>query len=72
MEIVRTNRYRKDLKRLNALKSDVEALEAMIALNPFAGIVIPGLRGIRKIRFAFGGPGKRGGGRAIYFLQVSE
>jgi hypothetical protein len=72
MEIVRTDRYVKDLKRLKAAKSDVDALEAMIARNPLAGNVIPGLRGIRKIRFAFGGRGKRGGGRAIYFLQVSE
>jgi hypothetical protein len=72
MEIVRTNRYLKDIKRLNATKSEVGALEAMIAQNPLAGNVIPGLQGIRKIRFAFGGRGKRGGGRAIYFLQVSE
>ncbi len=72
MEIVRTNRYLKDLKRLNAAKSDIDALEAMIAQNPLSGDVIPGLQGIRKIRFAFYGRGKRGGGRAIYFLRVSE
>jgi hypothetical protein len=72
MEIVRTNRYLKDLKRLNATKTEVDALEAMIAQHPLSGDVIPGLRGIRKIRFAFDGRGKRGGGRAIYFLRVSE
>ena len=44
----------------------------MIAQNLLSGDVIPGLQGIRKIRFAFGGRGKRGGGRAIYFLRVSE
>ena len=44
----------------------------MIAQNPLSGDVIPGLQGIRKIRFAFGGRGKRGGGRAIYFLRVTE
>ena len=32
----------------------------------------PGLGGIRKLRFGLGRKGKRGGGRAIYFLMVSE
>jgi hypothetical protein len=30
------------------------------------------LRGIRKLRFAFGGRGKSGGGRVIYFLQLAD
>ena len=47
-------------------------LEAEIALNPQAGDVIPGLMGLRKIRFALGNKGKRGGGRAVYFLMVSD
>ena len=47
-------------------------LEAEIALNPQAGDVIPGLLGLRKIRFALGNKGKRGGGRAVYFLMVSD
>ena len=33
---------------------------------PEAGIVIPGLRGLRKIRVAVKGRGKRGGARVIY------
>ncbi|MDQ0470989.1 hypothetical protein [Labrys wisconsinensis] len=44
----------------------------MIAQNPTAGDVIPGLGGLRKIRFVMGGKGKRGGGQAIYFLTVSD
>jgi hypothetical protein len=28
--------------------------------------------GLRKIRFALGNKGKRGGGRAVYFLMVSD
>ena len=47
-------------------------LEAEIAVNPQAGDVIPGLMGLRKIRFALGNKGKRGGGRAVYFLMVSD
>ena len=47
-------------------------LETEIALNPQAGEVVPGLMGIRKIHFSLGNKGKRGGGRAIYFLMVSD
>jgi hypothetical protein len=60
------------LKRLGASASEIDRLEQTIANNPEAGAVIPGLGGVRKLRFALGGKGKRGGGRAIYFLMVSE
>jgi mRNA-degrading endonuclease RelE of RelBE toxin-antitoxin system len=70
VQIVRTNRYLKDMKRLGASAVEMARLEGEIAGNPQAGDVIPGLAGLRKIRFAYGGKGKRGGGRAIYFLMV--
>ena len=60
------------MKRLGASSTDMGRLEAEIAVNPQAGDVIPGLMGLRKIRFALGNKGKRGGGRAVYFLMVSE
>jgi len=72
MKIVRTKRYSRDLKRLGADAADVQALETAIADNPQIGDVIPGLGGIRKVRFGFGGRGKRGGGRAIYFLMLED
>lgn len=72
MQIVRTARYLKDLKRMGAKAADVSRLEAEIVANPQAGDVIPGLGGLRKLRFALGGRGKRGGGRAIYFLMVAR
>lgn len=72
MEIVRTKRYLKDLKRIGASASDVAALEQAVASNPLAGDVIQGLGGIRKMRFGLGGRGKRGGGRAIYFVILSD
>jgi hypothetical protein len=45
-----------------------EILEVVteIARNPEAGDVIPGCGGIRKLRFAASGHGKRGGGRVVY------
>jgi hypothetical protein len=72
MQIVRTSLYVRDMKRLGASSTDMARLEAEIALNPQAGVVIPGLMGLRKLRFALGNKGKRGGGRAIYFLMVSD
>lgn len=72
MRIVRTRRYLKDLKRLGVTASEQDALERSIASDPIAGDVIRGLTGIRKLRFAFGGRGKSGGGRAIYFLLLAD
>lgn len=72
MRIVRTQRYVRDLKRLDVSNDEVAALEGSIAANPTIGDVIPGLSGIRKMRFKLGNKGKRGGGRAIYFLLVAD
>lgn len=72
MQIVRTRRYLKDLKRIGATNADIQALEHAIAFDPTIGDVIPGLGGIRKVRFGVGNKGKRGGGRAIYFLMVAD
>ena len=43
-----------------------------IALNPLAGDVIPGSGGIRKVRWAASGRGKRGGARVIYFNVMKQ
>lgn len=72
MRVVRTKRYTKDMRRIGASSADMAALEQSIASNPTAGDVIQGLGGVRKIRFGIGGRGKRGGGRAIYFLMLSD
>ncbi|MEJ1337051.1 MAG: transcriptional regulator [Candidatus Sedimenticola sp. (ex Thyasira tokunagai)] len=40
---------------------------AWIAENPYAGDVVPGSGGIRKVRWTRKGQGKRGGVRVIYF-----
>ena len=70
MKFIRTTRYEKDLKRIGATDADHRAIVQGIANNPLAGDVIRGLDGMRKARFAFGGRGKSGGGRVIYFLQL--
>ena len=43
------------------------ALVGYLAENPLAGEEIPGTGGVRKLRFAASGRGKRGGVRVIYF-----
>lgn len=72
MEVVRTSSYRKDVKRLGLTDDEQAALERAIAVNPEAGDVLKGLKGVRKIRFAMGGRGKRGGGRAIYLVLFTQ
>lgn len=39
-----------------------------LAENPLAGDVIPDTGGVRKVRFAASGKGKRGGARVIYYF----
>ncbi|AEK63169.1 hypothetical protein [Collimonas fungivorans] len=53
----------------SAIWSDVEREELInwIAVHPFSGDVIPGTGGLRKVRYARDGMGKRGGARVIYY-----
>ena len=46
-----------------------EALRHYLSDNPKAGDVIPGSGGIRKLRWARPGTGKRGGVRVIYYYM---
>jgi hypothetical protein len=59
-------------RRIMELLSDEEYREfqAELAANPEAGDVIPGLGGLRKVRLALPGRGKRGGARVLYLLFV--
>jgi hypothetical protein len=51
-------------------KEEVAALRAYLLQHPDKGDVIPGTGGIRKLRWAASGKGKRGGARVIYFYHV--
>ncbi len=42
-------------------------LQAALTGNPELGVVIPGTRGIRKVRWLGSGHGKRGGIRVLYY-----
>jgi mRNA-degrading endonuclease RelE of RelBE toxin-antitoxin system len=51
-------------------EEELIALENRLVLLPDAGDLIPGAGGLRKIRVASGGKGKRGGSRVIYYWYV--
>lgn len=47
-------------------------LQAALIKNPRSGDMIPGGKGIRKLRWSFANKGKRGGIRVLYYLYLSE
>jgi mRNA-degrading endonuclease RelE of RelBE toxin-antitoxin system len=47
-------------------------LQAYLLRHPESGKIIPGTGGVRKIRWAIKGKGKRVGIRVIYFLKVTD
>jgi len=58
------------IRRAAALLSDEQRhdLVDFLASNPAAGVVIQRTGGIRKLRWASSGRGKRGGARVIYYF----
>jgi hypothetical protein len=59
-------------RQIRELMSDEAYAEfqTWLASNPEQGDVIPGLDGLRKVRVALPGHGKRGGARFIYLLLL--
>jgi hypothetical protein len=68
MTVVETERFLKDVE---PLMSDAEREELVMFLgaNPEAGKVMPETGGVRKVRWALAGRGKRGGARAVYYYH---
>jgi hypothetical protein len=62
----------KRLEKLGATTRDIVQMEQGIIADPSRGEVIPGVGGLRKIRFACGGAGKSGGGRTIYYVLEGD
>ena len=61
-------------KQIMALATDEEyrALQEVLVANPAAGELIPSGGGIRKVRMARPGTGKRGGARVIYYWRQDK
>jgi hypothetical protein len=66
MAVVETEEF---LNRSKAILTETERadLVAYLGTNPEAGQLVPGTGGVRKIRWATPGQGKRGGARVIYY-----
>ena len=66
MEFVRLPSFEKTAADLFS-EADILELEMLLVAQPDAGDLIPGGRGLRKLRRPAKGHGKRGGARVIYY-----
>ena len=65
--VVETPPYLADAERL--FSDDERAgVVNQVSADPRCGVVIPGTGGLRKVRFAASGRGKRGGARIVYLF----
>lgn len=69
MRIHTTRTYERAVSKLLS-DADRRAMEAAIVADPAAPPVLQGTAGLRKLRWAASGRGKRGGIRTIYFRQT--
>jgi hypothetical protein len=77
LKIIETDHYLSELRDLLHKGTNEQELRRGIMEcvedDPYKGVVIPGTNGVRKMRYAMAGKGKRGGYRVIYyFLDVYE
>ena len=71
MILIETSVFTREIIRLLP-DDDYAAFQAALVKRPTAGDVIPGSGGLRKIRWAVSGQGKRGGMRVIYYWHVPD
>lgn len=71
MIFIETPVFTADVKALLPDESYAE-LQLTLAARPMTGDLIPGTGGLRKVRWALPGRGKRGGARVIYYWRMSH
>lgn len=69
--IVELESYARDVGDVLSV-ADQEELRVHLAEKPEAGLLIPRSGGVRKLRWAASGRGKRGGARVIYYYHSLE
>ncbi|MFN0161990.1 MAG: transcriptional regulator [Burkholderiales bacterium] len=65
--VATTQRFESDAATIWS-EAEIEALIFALAMDPHQGDVIPGTGGLRKLRWARSGMGKRGGARVITYV----
>jgi len=65
--VAETPTFTRQAEKLFSEDEKQELIE-FLAVNPLAGVEIPGTGGVRKLRYAASGRGKRGGARIIYYF----
>lgn len=71
MEIIETPIFTRKIKGVLS-DDEYSKLQWALVINPEAGAVIPGSRGLRKLRWIVSGKGKRGGLRIIYYWYIQD
>jgi hypothetical protein len=72
-EFVMMPEFDRQWRKLGLNDDDLRELQDVIKNNPKLGSVVKGTGGLRKIRFAFEGAGKRGSARVLYVdLVIAE
>jgi hypothetical protein len=66
MRIIHARTYLRSTKKLFS-SDDLLRVDRIVSAEPTIGDIIPGTNGVRKVRLAFDGRGKRGGVRVIYY-----
>ncbi len=66
--VAETEPYRKKAERL-LTESERNDLIAYLSEHPTSGVIIQSTNGVRKIRWARSGGGKRGGFRIVYYFH---
>jgi mRNA-degrading endonuclease RelE of RelBE toxin-antitoxin system len=64
--VVETPTFTRQCDKIFSLEEKRELID-FLANNPLAGDEIAGTGGVRKVRFAASGRGKRGGARIVYY-----
>ena len=65
-EFVMMPEFDRQWQKLGLGDNELRQLQEVLLENPKTGAVIQGTKGLRKIRIAFEGQGKRGSGRVAY------